>query len=114
MIERDNKRIKCNGEIFTPIEYVKIMIDNMGIDWTNPPQDKTFLDPTCGEGVFLLELAERGIPLKNLFGVDLMDDNVSHVKESLLDFFGRTPENIELIDNNIRCENAMDYDYSFS
>jgi type I restriction-modification system DNA methylase subunit len=113
MIERTKQRIKDNGEVFTPIELVHTMLDSLAVDWANPPLEKTWLDPTCGEGVFLLELARRGIPLHNLFGVDLMPDNIECLKIQLIQHFGDTEENVETVNNNIRCANAMFYDYSF-
>jgi len=112
-IKRSKERIKKTGEVFTPINYVRVMLDSMDIDWDNPPQDRTFLDPTCGEGVFLFELAERGIPLHNIYGCDLMPDNVIYVRQKLLNYFGRTRENALIIKQNIVCKNALEYDYSF-
>ena len=113
MIERTKQRIKKTGEVFTPIELVRTMLDSLAIDWKNPPLDKTFLDPTCGEGVFLLELAERGIPLHNLYGVDIMPDNIDCLKSQLIQHYGDTPENVAIINNNIRCADALSYDYTF-
>ena len=113
MIERSQERIKKTGEVFTPIELVRTMLDSLAIDWKNPPLDKTFLDPTCGEGVFLLELAERGIPLHNLYGVDIMPDNIDCLKSQLIQHYGDTPENVAIINNNIRCADALSYDYTF-
>ncbi len=112
-IERSKERIKRTGEVFTPLSYVRVMLDSMDIDWDNPPQDRTFLDPTMGEGVFLLELAKRGIPLHNIFGCDLMPDNVIYVRQALLNHFGRTRENALIIKRNIVCKDVLEYDYSF-
>ena len=102
-IDRTVKRIKNTGEVFTPKWLIDEMIDTLEIDWSNPPQDKTFLDPTCGNGNFLVALAERNIPLKNIYGVDLMEDNVKLTKERLQGGF----------EGNILCRDAVTYDYSF-
>jgi len=99
-IDRTVKRIKSTGEVFTPNWLIEEMLDTLEIDWTNPPQDKTFLDPTCGNGNFLVALAERGIPLHNIYGVDLMEDNVALTKQRLKG-------------GNILCRDAITYDYSF-
>ena len=48
--EARNDRVKETGEVFTPDSLVQKMLDDLGIDWTKLPQDKTFLDPTCGSG----------------------------------------------------------------
>jgi len=111
--ERD-ERVKDTGEVFTPSWLVSEMIDNLGIDWNNPPQDKTFLDPTCGSGNFLVELAKRGIPLNMIYGVDLMEDNVTITKRRLREIFSNTKANNKILDHNIRQGDATQYDYSFS
>jgi len=112
-IFRSKERIKDNGEVFTPTELVGIMLDNLDIDWYNPPIDKKFLDPTCGNGNFLIELVKRGIPLHNIYGVDLMEDNIELLKQRLLDLVEDTIENRATIDNNIRQGDALTYDYNF-
>lgn len=99
-IDRSKERIKKGGEVFTPAWLVNEMIDKLEIDWSNPPMDKTFLDPTCGNGNFLVALAERGIPLKNIYGVDLMEDNVVLTKQ-------------RIGGGNILQADATTYDYSF-
>lgn len=111
--DRDN-RVKDTGEIFTP-EWLAIkMLNTLDIDWDDPPQDKTFLDPTCGSGNLLVTLAKRGIPVDMLYGVDLMVDNVETTKRRLREIFGDTPEVNKILDHNIRCEDALKYDYSFT
>ena len=112
-IDRDHSRIKQTGEVFTPPELVSKMLDELDIDWDNIPQDKTFLDPTAGNGNFLEALAKRGVPLHNIYGVDIMPDNVLLIKKRLLDIVGHTDENRAIVDNNIRCEDALTYDYAF-
>lgn len=112
-IERTQERIKDTGEVFTPTALVEDMLDDLNIDWQNVPQDKTFLDPTCGNGNFLVELAKRGVPLKNIYGVDLMADNVLLCKHRLLRVCGDNVENTSIVDNNIREGNALEYDYNF-
>ena len=115
-IKRDH-RVKDTGEVFTPTELVQKMLDELDIDWKNPPQDKTFLDPTCGNGQFLAELAERGIPPQNIYGVDLMADNIEFTKNRLRKIFkakGHSEDDIRYhLDRNIVQADALEYDYSF-
>lgn len=110
--ERDS-RVKQTAEVFTPLPRVQSMLDSLGIDWANPPQDKKFLDPTCGSGNFLVELAKRGIPVHMLFGVDLMQDNIDTCKSRLREVYGDTEEVNYHLDRNIICENALTYHYDF-
>jgi 2-polyprenyl-3-methyl-5-hydroxy-6-metoxy-1,4-benzoquinol methylase len=110
--DRDN-RVKETGEVFTPDSLVQQMLDELDIDWSNPPQNKKFLDPTCGSGNFLVALAKRGIPLDMIFGADLMPDNVEKTKERLLQIVDDTDKNREILDKNIVQADALTYDYSF-
>ena len=81
--DRDS-RVKETGEVFTPPELVNKMLNELNYDWENKPQ-RTFLDPTCGSGNFLVEIAKRGIHPENIYGVDLMQDNIDTTKSRLLD-----------------------------
>jgi len=113
--ERDD-RVKETAEVFTPPKLVKQMLDELGIDWDNPPRDKKFLDPTCGSGNFLVEVAKRGVPLEMIFGVDLMHDNILKTKERLRDIYKdkMSPEDIEFhLERNIIEADALDYHYEF-
>ena len=71
--DRDG-RVQETAEFFTPSYLVQEMLNSLNVDWDNIP-DETFIDPTCGSGNFLVELAKRGVHPKNIYGVDLMDDN---------------------------------------
>jgi len=76
---RDHKGV-C--EIFTPPELVREMLDQLPPDQWLP--GKTYLDPTCGNGNFLVEviaykLRAGNTPLQAVnatYGVELMPDNV--------------------------------------
>jgi 2-polyprenyl-3-methyl-5-hydroxy-6-metoxy-1,4-benzoquinol methylase len=111
--EHRNKRVKKTAEVFTPLELVDKILDNMDVNWSNPPEDKTFLDPTCGSGNFLVQIAKRGIPVHNLYGVDLMEDNVIKTKERLRDIYGDTEDVNFHLDRNIIQADAMEYSYDF-
>ena len=108
-----DEEIKELGAVYTPNSLVQKMLDGLDIDWDNPPQDKTFLDPTCGNGQFLAELAKRGIPLRNIYGADLMPDNVEITHRRLLEVFGDTPGNREILLKNVVEADALTYDYDF-
>lgn len=121
-IERDKLRIKHTAEIFTPTWLVQQMLDELQ---SNDPdiftdQDKTFLDPSCGDGQFLTEVVirkmESGIDLEQAlsttYGVELMEDNVQLCKERLAGP-NPTPEIWEILDKNIVHHDVLTYDYSF-
>lgn len=120
--DRDD-RVKDTGEVFTPDSLVQEMLESLNIDWSTPPQDKTFIDPTCGSGNFLVALAKRNIPLCNIYGVDLMPDNIETTKRRLTEIFLEkgmelgdedTPDTIIYhLSRNIECADALTYHYEF-
>ncbi len=114
--ERD-KRVKETGEIFTPPDLVNKMLDELGYDWTqdHSKSKKTFLDPTMGSGNFLVEIAKRGILPENIYGVDLMEDNVQKSKERLREIYKKfNHKDIDFhLDRNIIQADALTYDYNF-
>jgi 2-polyprenyl-3-methyl-5-hydroxy-6-metoxy-1,4-benzoquinol methylase len=112
--EKRDERVKDTAEVFTPPELVNKMLDELDYDWEALP-DKTFLDPTCGSGNFLVEVAKRGVHPKNIYGVDLMEDNVQMTKKRLQEIyeeFGYTDYE-EYLEKNIVQGDALTYDYNF-
>ena len=88
---KSSKRVKDAGEVFTPTELVDDMLNKLPQDvFTNP--EKTFIDPACGDGNFLVRVLERKIqngstPLQALqttYGVDIMPDNIEQCRQRLL------------------------------
>lgn len=77
------QRVKEFGEVFTPPELVNEMLDHLPKNiWKDP--DKKCLDPTCGDGAFLIEAKKRlskyhklsHILNNMLYGVDIQEDNI--------------------------------------
>lgn len=117
VLSRSEERIKLYGEVFTPTQIVLEMLEQLPKEIWLP--NKTYLDPTCGNGQFLapvllikLELGHES-PLKTIYGVDLMQDNVDECRQRLIDIVGNTEDNWNIVKNNIRCENGLMYDYQF-
>ena len=116
-IDRDNIRIKQNGEIFTPCSLVQRILDTLDQTIFVDPT-KTFLDPTAGDGGFLGEVLirklENGIDfetaLSTIYGVDRMQDNVELCRARLL--CGRE-ELRHIVEQNIVCASALRYHYRF-
>ena len=130
-IERTKERVKQTGEVFTPLELVDEILEQL------PPEvftdhSKTFLDNSCGDGNFLVRVIaykiEAGATIKQAlettYGVDLMPDNIAHCKDRLLALADNYDTEIHgiknvrkkygsIVDNNIVCADALLYDYSF-
>jgi hypothetical protein len=116
-VERDNLRVKATGEVFTPTELVREMLEKIPMDQFQDPT-KTFLDNSCGDGQFLGEVLIRKIEngftfeqaLSTTYGVDLMIDNVDLCRERLL--CGR--EDLRhIVEQNIYQADALKFSYEF-
>lgn len=130
-IERKNEL----GEVFTPPALIKEIISNMREDSFNI--DKTFLDPTCGNGNILIYVLQYKFKihrdklnedivlriLSSIYGVDIMPDNVLDSRKRLykltikllerLDIEINKMKIIEILKKNIRLGDVMEYDYNF-
>jgi type I restriction-modification system DNA methylase subunit len=104
-VERTKDRMQENSETFTPtwlvIEMMQKMLEN-DLDVFAP--GKTVLDPACGDGQLLVpvkwyKVVVHGMTeedaVKDLYGVDIMSDNVEVCKR-------------RLGGGNIICDNMLD------
>ena len=90
VIDRDKYRVKATAEVFTPTDLVIRMLEKSNIHDYAP--GKTVLDPACGDGqfltaikwikVFAFNMSEEEA-LKDIYGVDIMRDNVDLCKKRL-------------------------------
>lgn len=125
MDERLSKaeRVRRYGEVFTPEWVVKDMCDML--EANNPEQDvfapwTTFLEPTCGDGAFVLEILRRKFQrctcrqdyttaLESVYGFELQADNVAEcirrVTELCRQYFKPTKDELQIIeDHYIQCD----------
>lgn len=92
---KSKKRVQKHGEVFTPLRTVKDMLNLPGIKEACEELQKTFLEPSAGEGAFLIEVLSRKmtmvareyhesleqyenyslLALSTLYGVELLEDN---------------------------------------
>jgi len=91
------QRIKQHGEVFTPPELVNEILDKLPKEHFKDP-NKTWLDPTVGDGVFPMEIKKRLLAeghseehiLKNmLFGVDIQE---ARVRNTIKNLYGITDD----------------------
>ena len=109
---RSKDRVKELGEVFTPAALVSAMLDKMPPDSWLP--DKTWLEPSCGTGNFLVQILERklaaGHPplqaLATLYGIDIMEDNVVESRRRLKEIVSIDGADAILL-RNIRQANAL-------
>lgn len=93
---KSKKRVKDFAEVFTAEREVKAMCDLIPeSEWTI---ESKFLEPSCGNGNFLVEIYERKLKfckdekdglkaLANIVGIDILVDNVKESRKRLFDMF---------------------------
>ena len=110
-IDRSDDRIDLTGEVFTPMDLCIEMVNELPLDKIEN-KDSTFLDPSAGNGNFIIALrdklkeyhSEEHILNNMLYAVELMEDNHKEMCERL---------GVPVDHKHYVCANALDYDYSF-
>jgi hypothetical protein len=118
-VERGKLRVKTTGEVFTPTELVREMLEQIPVDQFTDPA-KTFLDNSCGDGQFLGEILIRKMEngstfdqaLSTIYGVDLMQDNVDECRKRLL-CGSQDPNHIATVEQNIYQADGLKFSYEF-
>lgn len=99
-------RVKNIGEVFTPQKTVDFMLDQPEIKTKVNSLTATFLEPSAGEGAFLVEILKRKLlyaktqtkskkalqnkflqALSTLYGIELMEDNVEMLVMNMVNTF---------------------------
>lgn len=104
---KSRERVSSHGEVFTAEREVKAMCDLIP-DWTG-----NVLEPACGNGNFLVEIARRKLAAgmdtvsaaSTIFGVDIQADNVEEARTRLLEIL---PGTEEILEHNIVVGNFLD------
>ena len=136
--EKRKARRKQTAEDFTPKFLVDDMLNKLPEEvWE---ANKTFVDPACGNGNFLIEVLRRKLKaghdpveaIKTVYGTDIMEDNVKEARLRLLKVIVTyikdnklpKPNQIEIVKaliKNIVCtplskypNGSLDYDFEFS
>ena len=80
---RSRKNVRDKGEVFTPFAIVEKMLELIPeAAWKDP--EYVFLEPTCGNGQFLVKILEKrlsvGIPLETalntIIAMDISSENI--------------------------------------
>lgn len=114
-------RVRDHGEVFTPQWLVKDMCDL--VDSEIRDINKKILQPSCGNGNFIMQLLKRRLEIKDLnkdyilasiktlYGVDILEDNIKETKQRVLDYINEHIEIdeqfklkiMQILDSNIIC-----------
>ena len=115
-VDRMSDRVQETGEVFTPTDLVIKMLSGLPTSMFAP--GKTVIDPSCGDGQFLvavkwLKVIEFNVSqeeaLEDIYGVDIMRDNVDLCKKRLDGgniIMGNT------LEPNIRLDEQTDEEYA--
>ena len=115
LLVRSAARAKALGEIFTPTTLVLEILEQL--DDRCWEEGKSYLDPSAGNGQFLAAVLiikkshGHRDPLTTIYGVELMQDNVDECRRRLIEIAGDTPKNWETVNWNIRCADALTFDF---
>ena len=113
-IERSDDRIDQTGEVFTPMELVYRMVDEIPDEVMSNPES-TFLDNSAGSGNFPAALLDR---LVNKYGHDRQHvlDNMLYCVEYMADNHAELCARLGVSVDHPHYVNAdaTSYDYSFS
>lgn len=120
-LTKSKERVAKYGEVFTPQWCVEMMCDQL--EEHNPGAFepwKTFLEPSCGDGVFVLEILRRKfgnckkrgdytIALQSVYGFELLADNIATTIKNVTylceEHFKPTKEERQIIrDHIIQCD----------
>lgn len=96
-IIKSKDRVEKYGEVFTPQWMVEMMCDQL--EELNPgafEPKRTFLEPTCGDGAFILEILRRKfvncksrkdytISIESVYGFELLEDNVESTIKNVIE-----------------------------
>lgn len=104
---KSKDRVKAYGEVFTPRNMVDHMLDLVSEELESGPDfvDKTFLEPSAGDGNFLVRILQRKLAaigtrlpaeqwrqeslfaLASIYGIELLEDNHAEAKAAMLEVF---------------------------
>ena len=97
-------RVKKFGEVFTPPEIVNKMLDAEELADVFKTLDAKILEPTAGDGAFLVGILERKLKLaknskdaftalSSIYGIEIQYDNLAYARKNVADTFTAYHEN---------------------
>lgn len=117
---KSRQRVRDHGEVFTPAWLVKQMCDLLPPEMWEP--QRTFLEPACGTGNFLVEILSRKldrcqtredalIALGSIYGIDILPDNVEDSRQRMKKIWAAQwpmGEDVEaILERNVICADAL-------
>ena len=112
LLIKSKQRVQKHGEVFTPRWVVEKMIAIPGIKEKTEDVFATFLEPSAGEGAFLLAIENAKLQhacrnyskeswgayalwaLTSIYGIEFLEDNLNVVRRGMLDLFAAFCETV--------------------
>lgn len=124
---KSKKRVADHGEVFTAEREVNAMLDL--VKQETERIESRFLEPACGNGNFLVKILERKLAVidgryaksqleweryavlavSSIYGVDILQDNVSECRERLLRLFDERYTKLYKGDCKEECRESVRY-----
>jgi hypothetical protein len=124
---KSKQRVAKHGEVFTAPREVNAMLDL--VKQETERIDSRFLEPACGEGVFLEEILRRKLAVvkrnykknpsdyekyavlaaSSIYGVDLLQDNVEACQKKLFELWDEEYRTICKNEVNEDCQKAVKF-----
>ena len=114
---KQKERVEKYGEVFTPTNIVNDMLDLIPEPETI---ERTYLEPACGDGNFLVEILNRKmylcksfhdvlVALSSIYAIDIQADNVLEARRRMLGVVLSWFEGQELTDAQLSSLNEILY-----
>ena len=105
VLMKSKQRVQKHGEVFTPQWVIDKMIAIPGIKEKTEDVYATFLEPSAGEGAFLLAIEDMKLrfiadnyskdtwgqlalwSLSSIYGIEFLEDNLAVARQNMLDLF---------------------------
>jgi hypothetical protein len=112
LLMKSKLRVQKHGEVFTPQWVVDKMLSIPGIKEKTEDVFATFLEPSAGEGAFLLAIENAKLQcvtehyskdswsvyalwaLTSIYGIEFLEDNLTAARHSMLDLFAAFYEDV--------------------
>jgi len=109
---KSKTRVRMHGEVFTPQWVVDMMIGIPRIKEKTEDVFATFLEPSAGEGVFLIAIVNLKLQfvtdnystdtwntyalwaLSSIYGIEYLEDNLTVARENMLALFSKHYEGV--------------------
>lgn len=124
---KSKKRVADHGEVFTADREVNAMLDL--VKQETERIDSRFLEPACGEGIFLAEILKRKLnivesrysksqkeyeryaflAISSIYGIDILEDNAIICRKNLFEIFKSRYIKLFEVKINESYLNSVDY-----